>query len=286
MTGNRQGFALVTVLWTVVLLTSLAASLLTISRLEVSLSRARQLLVRSQWAVRGCEAALLSGDSRRLATMFRDSIDLGARTACAISLAPAGTRIDVNTATREQLLGTLLSDSLTDAVLDWRDTDTIPGASGAERAWYLQARRGGPRDAPLRSIRELGLVRGFDSLTLQRSARYLAVGATEGISLSAAPMELLASLPGMTGAALAAIAHARRTGRATRTVEDVLALMPPADRSPFAEGLDALRPLIDERNLTEVTVVSIVDGRACGARAKLLLDLSESRPVVVSRRIE
>ncbi len=77
-------------------------------------------------------------------------------------------KINVNVATREMLMALPgMTDSLADALIDWRDPDSIASTFGAESDYYqalpypYEARNG-----PLATIRELLLVRGFDETIL------------------------------------------------------------------------------------------------------------------------
>lgn len=60
-----------------------------------------------------------------------------------------------------QLFGVSLpsgaADSLAAALLDWRDADREPRASGAERDWYPRAHSTPPRDRPIRRFRGAAL---------------------------------------------------------------------------------------------------------------------------------
>ncbi len=80
-----------------------------------------------------------------------------------IEILDAGARLNLNTASRESLL--LLpgvTDELADSLIDWRDADDTPGASGAESDVY----QGYPRpylakNAPLDTVDELLMIQGF-----------------------------------------------------------------------------------------------------------------------------
>jgi general secretion pathway protein K len=90
---------------------------------------------------------------------------------------------------------------LGDALADWIDANEEPHAGGAESAWYrsqLPARVA--RNAPLASVEELALVKGFDPATRTKLQPYLTVyGGMVGetispININTAPLELLAVL--------------------------------------------------------------------------------------------
>ncbi len=107
-------------------------------------------------------------------------------------------------------------------MLDWRDADELPRPFGAERLWYEQHGRPSPRDGAFADVRELARVRGaealvgLDSLWTVEPAR---------VAVNAAPIAVLASLPGMTTEAVARLAEQRLRGE------------PFVDLQRFAEGL-------------------------------------------------
>ncbi|MGI4879046.1 MAG: general secretion pathway protein GspK [Janthinobacterium lividum] len=58
-------------------------------------------------------------------------------------------------------------DVATDSFLDWLDPDDDARANGAEAAWYAPLGRR-PRNGPLRSLDELGLIRGITPAMVER----------------------------------------------------------------------------------------------------------------------
>ncbi|MEE9295863.1 MAG: hypothetical protein V3W34_13000 [Phycisphaerae bacterium] len=85
-------------------------------------------------------------------------------------------KLNINVAGRGQLLALLSQvvlddeiniDELVDALIDWRDADTVPGPFGVESEYY--ARLDPPyavKNAPFDTVEELLLVRGFDGALL------------------------------------------------------------------------------------------------------------------------
>jgi len=71
-------------------------------------------------------------------------------------------KLNVNVATREQLLKLpKMTDSIAGAIIDWRDQDEVPQPDGIEGGYYGSlAHPYTIRNGPLRTIRELLLVRG------------------------------------------------------------------------------------------------------------------------------
>ena len=154
---------------------------------------------------------------------------------CDVTLAPAGGRVDLNAADGADMERLLLAAGapaadvpmLTDALLDWRDTDDTPGAAGAEAVWYAAAGAPVPRNGPLADPRELARVRAFDRLPpAVTEALAHAVGVEPGrLTLAHAAPAALATLPGFTPAVIAQTLAARaRARRQHGLFGDILAL--------------------------------------------------------------
>src|SRR5256885_2327747 len=89
-----------------------------------------------------------------------------------------------STTTRNRVLQAVVPrsapvDSLIDALLDWRDPDTVPRRFGDESS--------GNRNAPLADVWELRAVRGFTDPLVGRLARFLTTRGTGAINVNAAP---------------------------------------------------------------------------------------------------
>jgi len=165
---NRRGFALLSVLWLSVVLSALAAGVMDIVRVETRAASNRMHSLRGAWARAACHEILQARYARRVALRSLDTVDLGRGTWCVASIGPP-IGIDLNHATGDQLRRAIGSDSLTTALLDWIDTDTI-GQGGSETDWYRLMQRRPPRNGPLASLSELLLIRGFDSALVARVA--------------------------------------------------------------------------------------------------------------------
>jgi len=87
-------------------------------------------------------------------------------------------------------------DALVNALVDWRDGDDIVTENGAEAAEYASAGLAyGPRNAPLLSVDELGLVLGFDQDLLDWLRPYVSVASmSDGIDPRFADPELVMML--------------------------------------------------------------------------------------------
>jgi type II secretory pathway component PulK len=108
-------------------------------------------------------------------------------------------RIDPNRPAVPDVLKRLVAEldlpaDLVPAIEDWIDGDDEERAGGAERSWYA-GRPGAvtPANEPLRSLGELGLVRGFDVDLLARLRPFLTVTGEGRVNPNTASPEVLAA---------------------------------------------------------------------------------------------
>lgn len=235
---SRRGFALIAILWLVVAMAALGLDDSASMRDSLATTQNRMNITRAAWHAEACgEVARAVVDAELADTigpvaLAWERLD-GALAAvrwrqhgCTVGARASGDRLDVNTASGNALraafaftgIGVDRADSLANALLDWRDTDSIPRAGGAERAWYSRTRRIGPSNHDFQSDDEIQLVRGFES----DDSPAALLGVDPGrIVLSRAPLAVVASLPGMTAEAIARIAELRSLGK---PVNDINAL--------------------------------------------------------------
>lgn len=213
LAAKTRGFALVIVLWTVVLLAMLSGSFLTAMRVELRMSH--NLLASAQ-------ARLLAeaGINRAILGLHQPDAKLrpvadGTRHVFAIpeaqvrfSVLDESARIDLNKAPGELLAGLLatldvepdIHAQLADSILDWRDTDVMRRLHGAEDADYRAANLTyGAKDAPFDSVEELLLLPGMTHDLYTRLAPSLTVYSGQpGIDPALAPPQVLSAFPGVT----------------------------------------------------------------------------------------
>ncbi len=231
---TRHGFALLTVLWLIAGLGAITAASLAVARVGAGASRNRILLIRAAWARNACEEILLARYAERERVEPLDSTDLGGGVWCDAVVEEAGTRLDLNRAAPEALSKLLGSDSLADALLDWRDGDDVPRPQGAEREWYAGRGRRSPRNGPFADPAELRWVRGFDSATVRRLEPLLTTSGEIAVDLNAAPAAVIASLPGLDAQAVAMIL-ARRAAARFPSTDALLAVLPQSSRTALLD---------------------------------------------------
>jgi type II secretory pathway component PulK len=303
----RRGFVLLAVLWVMVGVSALGLALALSARNAIRGAENRRASEIAAWRAEGCAeraraviAAALSGahDVRSMNVAAPSSPPLGGwrtldqvvadsplmrSSGCAVTLRAAGSAIDVNAASEELLHDFLTAlipssdraDSLTDAILDWRDPDDVPRPLGAERGWYEQAGRIVPGNGPLSNVRELRLVRSFDAIGGLDTLFDVEPGR---IDLGHAPLAVLAALPGFTSEAVGRVAEERMRGV---PATDLLALS--ARLSPTARATLVSR----YADLARMTVTEpdawILESRS-SAGARTITDVVELRLVRAGAR--
>jgi DNA uptake protein ComE-like DNA-binding protein len=185
--SRRRAFATVVVFALIVFATILLTTVQASSLSQASSGREALARVRAQWAARaGIESAIARieaivdrGETTDAFLTLEDTAAVadgeldgaswavraqeGAKEVAGAQ--DAGARININRATRDQLLAVqpLMGEDQVDAVLDWIDDDDDTRELGAEVGYY-KSQAGGvePRNGPMRSITELELVAGID----------------------------------------------------------------------------------------------------------------------------
>ncbi len=211
---REKGIALILVIWVVTLLLVIAGSFLYAMRTDARAARNAALIARS-------DALAQAAVSRSLIELFKPqgSPEIWKREGeprrwvfegaeITIRLADESAKIDVNTANNELLKGLFryggLGDEdaarLLDAVLDWRDPDSLTRPAGAEEPEYAQAGLSGrPANYPFQSTEELQLVLGMRAEVYQRIAPMITVYSRQsGVNPHLAERPVLLAIPGVT----------------------------------------------------------------------------------------
>jgi general secretion pathway protein K len=180
------------------------------------------------------------------------------------------------------------ADRLAQAIMDWRDSDDLHRARGAEREDYV--RLGAPvlpRNAPFARLAELRHVAGMTPEVYERVRPYLTLLGTGLVNLNAAERPVLLALPGMTEQAAAAVVRRRASGRPVRSLEDLALELPSRGREAFQANLLRLQPRVAFET-RELVVAS--DGWVVGSpirvRARALLARAGSTAFLVWRQVE
>jgi len=221
---NREGFALITVLWLVTALAALSLAGTLAARDAATAAGNRIAHTRALWRAEGCAQRVLArlhhppepdGAWERIPRWL--PLDDFPHRGCAVGLAPAGNALDVNAAEHEQLARVLeglgappaAADSVAAAILDWRDPDDLPRPTGAEASWYRSRGLSLPRNGPIAAAGELAMIRGVSGLPLGDTS----LGVEPGrVPINLAPLAVVGALPGIGPELLARIRDRRRRG--------------------------------------------------------------------------
>lgn len=211
MRGRNRGFALILVIWSLVIMLGLSTGFAMAVRHETRV--ATDILQNAQ-------ADAIATAARHLAVLALNRQDADARwlpdgrwhqlrwggAKITVRLRSESSRIDINRAPRAVLLGlmTLIApagdpEALADTLIDWRDRDDRPSPSGAEETAYRDAGlEHGPANRPFVSINELSRLLGFDGKMIDAMRPLVTVHSRRPRvnALSAEPT-VLAALPGI-----------------------------------------------------------------------------------------
>lgn len=209
--SSTRGYALVSVLWLIVLLAGITAAYHAQARVEARLlttalhrAQAEALAEAGLWiAVREHFTSTLTSQDR--SSRVTRTVDVDGTTV-AITIADASGLINLNAAPPEILAAALAARSglteaeqaaVVDAILDWRDNDSTRRPAGAEDQDYAALKAAhGAKDAPFATVDELRLVHGMTPAAYRRIAPALTTfGNHARVNTAAAPPEVLAVLP-------------------------------------------------------------------------------------------
>lgn len=208
---RATGFALVLVLWILVLVTSMglafALNVRTDSRAAVSLADQVQLRAAADAVIARTIARLTDRDPKAERPAVGVVYEMPWPDAnLRITMASESAKIDLNYAPRPLLAGLFNevlpaapAEALADAVIDWRDRDDRRSPEGAEAGDYRAAGRTAmPSNRPFESIGELAQVLGFDADAVAALAPHVTVFARRPrVDPYTASATVLAAVPGL-----------------------------------------------------------------------------------------
>jgi general secretion pathway protein K len=213
--SRQRGVALVLVMWVAVILGIVAASFIMERHTET-------LVVTNSLAMARAQAAADAGVTRAVVEAYRSdltSTDAWKRDGAphewsfdgvpvSIEMRDESGKIDINAASDLLLRGLLLSvgladdeaDKLLDAILDWRDPDSLKRPNGAEEPEYRAAGLSyRPANAPFQAMEELQLVLGMRPEIYRRLAPLITVySRSPGVSPPVASRAVLLAIPGLS----------------------------------------------------------------------------------------
>ncbi len=285
---RRDGFALVAVLWILVLVGAVGVSFQADARAERRAVANARAASQARWAARAglarmmneIDRALDGGAGAPVLRIMSDTIlaplDFSWEGVSTRVLAlDARARVQLNLAEEVELrslftaLGLDVNEAraLADAIIDWRDPDALPRPRGAEARKYASLRPPSrPADAPFETVDDLQRVFGMSPQIYRLVAPYLAVVGDRRVNVNAAPTPVLLTLPGIDYAAASAIVS-RRGSRPYRNPYELLASLPRASREWIQTEMDLFieRIAFGPREL-EVVATATMQGSPIRAR--------------------
>src|SRR5262249_18112798 len=141
---------------------------------------------------------------------------------------------------------------LAQSIMDWRDADSIPRPSGAERDAYIKAGMLAlPTNAPFRDVDDLRDVMGMTPEIYEQAAPYLTTRGSGLVNINTAPVPVLRALPGMTDQTLNYILMMRSQGR---RIDDLGSVFTAQTRGRAVAGRGGANPLQGLQNAMQARV--------------------------------
>jgi general secretion pathway protein K len=255
---KQPGFVLIAMLGLLLVTSSLALAAGLRTRARLARADMFAEAVRAEAAARiGVLAAIDSISVLIKANRFADphshtwlTVDTIADVTVATTTGDLSAKLSINTASDVELRQFLMNsgvaareaDIASQSIADWRDPDQLHRPRGAEAEWYRSAGFDYvPSDRPIVTYAELGHVRGVTVDILEVLETNSSLNGDGRINVNSAPIGVLASLPGMSPSAAAAIIAHRAERRLTNLAE-MVEVVPDPWRDPFEEALPAIAP--------------------------------------------
>lgn len=251
---SEKGFALVLTLVVTALLVAVAAEFIHGVYVDTSLQRnfvnLQQASLMAESGAEGGIALLTSlrqgGDAMALLQVLERPLELeDEKGTVSVTMEEENGKLNLNAVSefhdqaRRRLLRLLgLPEGIADAVADWVDPDGDPRPDGAEAPYY-QALPAPylPRDGPMETFGELGLVRGLSPALVQGLSPHATVyGADWAIDINAAPAPVLMAIHDDMTEELARSVIERRRQKPFASVGE-LATVPGMDRIANSPGM-------------------------------------------------
>jgi general secretion pathway protein K len=223
---NERGIALVIVLWSVLLLTVIAGNFVFAMRTETLVARNAVSAAQAEAVANGAVHRALyetykpaaNADTWKTDGRERQWERNGAK--IRVVMMDESGKIDINAGSDDLLRGLLLSvgvdaeksEQMLDAILDWRDADTLPRPKGAEsEAYRASGLKYEPANVPFDAVEQLQQVLGMPHDIYLRVAPLTTVHSRQpGINTLVAPRAVLMAIPGADPAQVDAYFEQRR----------------------------------------------------------------------------
>ncbi len=206
----NKGLALIVVLWVITLLTIMASSFALTMQRETAiiggLKEAAQAAALAEGGINFGILMLLNTDTEKRWQANSSLYEIQfAGSRIRILIADESGKVNVNLASKEQLQQLFESlaveessaDSLSDAIIDWRDKNESPEINGAEQSQYESADlKYSPRNDQFKSVEEVQMVLGMTAeIYKQLEAKISVYTRNKKINPMTASREVLLTLP-------------------------------------------------------------------------------------------
>lgn len=281
--STDAGIALVTVLWMLTLLTTVAMGLSMHVRSEAKLARNLLSAKQARYAAEGGVQLAIGQLLRPQREWQGDGAVHELRIGDAdirIAVQDEAGKIDLNLAMPETL-GNLFAaigvesphrDGLVDEILDWRDPDSLRRLHGAEDNEYLHAgRKHGAKDGKFDSVDELQMLLSMTPLIFEQIRHSVTVYSRQtGINPGVASAEVLRAVSGLDASAVDEYIEERNVSRQSRTAVPAL---PTADKRLLTNAQDA--------TFTVTSNARLPDGAMARVTATVAMRQGEQQPFTI-----
>jgi general secretion pathway protein K len=314
---RRSGFALLSALWLLVALSTLALELSVVARhRRLVVANTLESVRAERAASSGVEherarlARLLVGDSERAsgnAASFAvdpwryaesspiDTVALDDDAFYSVASVDVGALVNINAVDESGLtrflaassIDPMAAEALAEAIMDWRDDDDFRRLRGAERDDYMKS---GARELPsntlFEAIDDLRFVRGMSRGILAQITPRLTVFGNGEVGVNKASEPVLLSVPGMTSLAAAAIVGAQHAHRRIESLRQLLDMLPAPARAALEQNPIGVARLAFETHELEVRSVGWLKGSPVRVHETAIVTRMGTTPVVTWRRTE
>lgn len=212
----------------------------------------------------------------------------------AVTMRDEGTLLNINRASYEDLRRFLAAlrmdagraDGIAQCVLDWRDSDDLVRAHGAEKVDYL--RRGDlqlPRNGPFRNLDELRAVMGMKEADYNLMRPFLTLFGSGRVNLNDAQTPVLMSLPGISEEVAKEIIDAQQAGKRLNSINDLINLVAPSQRDVLVRAIPEMRDRVTfVTQEVEVHSIATNDGSPVGVEMLALFVRGSTSAFLVTLR--
>lgn len=223
--NGRRGYALLSTLWFLMLLTGLMATGVSPLVFARRAGENRTHEVRARWAARSCLALTRARFANTGAVTALDSVALGPVVWCSTQSLDAWQRVNPNAGDSVGLNRFLGDSGQVAALLDWIDADDERRGGGSESASYASEARPSPRNGPIAAVAEIRMVLGFEHMRMEELEQFFTVWGDGAVSANEASLAVLGSVSVLSVRDASALLSRRGGGRRLDSPEQVVATL-------------------------------------------------------------